>query len=52
MEPVGEVGGFYLEGQGDLVSRTRKLQYHLSYSLNSLKGAYIKDYIGDYCRGY
>ena len=24
----------------------------MSYSLNSLKGAYIGDYIGDYYRGY
>ena len=26
--------------------------YHVSYSLNSLKGGYIGDYIGDYYRGY
>ena len=26
--------------------------YHMSYSLNSLKGGYIGDYIGDYYRGY
>ena len=25
---------------------------HLSYSLNSLKGGYIGDYIGEYYRGY
>ena len=25
---------------------------HMSYSLNSLKGGYIRDYIGDYYRGY
>ena len=25
---------------------------HLSYSLNSLKGGFIGDYIGDYYRGY
>ena len=24
----------------------------MSYSLNSLKGGYIRDYIGDYYRGY
>ena len=26
--------------------------HDLSYSLNSLKGAYIGDYIGDYHRGH
>ena len=26
--------------------------FHMSYSLNSLKGGYIGDYIGDYCRVY
>ena len=25
---------------------------HMSYSLNSLKGGYMGDYIGDYYRGY
>ena len=25
---------------------------HMSYSLNSLKGGYIRDYIGDCYRGY
>ena len=25
---------------------------HVSYSLNSLKGGYMGDYIGDYYRGY
>ena len=25
---------------------------HLSHSLNSLKGGYIGDYIGNYYRGY
>ena len=25
---------------------------YMSYSLNSLKGGYIEDYIGDYYRGY
>ena len=25
---------------------------HLSYSLNSLKGAYVGDHIGDYYRAY
>ena len=25
---------------------------HVSHSLNSLKGGYIEDYIGDYYRGY
>ena len=25
---------------------------HMSYSLNSLRGVYIGDYIGDYYRGY
>ena len=25
---------------------------YLSFSLNSLKGGYIRDYIGDYYRGY
>ena len=25
---------------------------HMSYSLNSLKGVYIGNYIGDYYRGY
>ena len=29
-----------------------ELLSHMSYSLNSLKGAYIRDYIGDYYRGY
>ena len=26
--------------------------FHVSYSLNSLKGCYIGDYTGDYYRGY
>ena len=26
--------------------------YHMSYSLNSLKGGYIGDYTGEYHRGY
>ena len=26
--------------------------YDMSHSLNSLKGGYIRDYIGDYYRGY
>ena len=25
---------------------------HVSYSLHSLKGGYIRDYIGDYYRAY
>ena len=25
---------------------------YMSHSLNSLKGGYIEDYIGDYYRGY
>ena len=28
------------------------LQGYVSFSLNSLKGVYIGDYIGDYYRGY
>ena len=28
------------------------LQVHMSYSLNSLKGVYMGNYIGDYYRGY
>ena len=27
-------------------------QFHISYSLNSVKGGYIGGYIGDYYRGY
>ena len=26
--------------------------YHVTYNLNSSKGGYIRDYIGDYYRGY
>ena len=28
------------------------IKYYMSYSLNSSKGGYIRDYIGDYYRGY
>ena len=34
-----------------LTIRTPK-KGHWSYSLNSLKGGYIRNYIGDYCRGH
>ena len=43
---------FYVEGQADLVSRLVTPLTHMSYSLNSLKGCYIGDYIGNYYRGY
>ena len=33
--------------QGTIILTTT----HMSYSLNSLKGAYVGDYIGDYYRG-
>ena len=32
--------------------RLEKFSYHMSHSLNSLKGGYMGDYIGDYYRGY
>ena len=33
-------------------SEQLKVQDNRSYSLNSLKGGYMGDYIGDYYRGY
>ena len=34
------------------VASLRSLDSHRSHSLNSLKGGYMGDYIGDYYRGY
>ena len=42
-------------GYALLVSRLGEHQlksYHMSHSLNSLKGDYIGEYIGNYYRGY
>ena len=35
-----------------LTSRTTRVNYYMSYSLNSLKGVCIGDYIGNYYRAY
>ena len=34
------------------VGATRVYRLDMSYGLNSLKGGYMGDYIGDYYRGY
>ena len=33
------------------LSRAQVPKHYMSYSLNSLRGVYIRDYIGDYYRG-
>ena len=46
--------GLYMGYLGIINGKENRNYYngYMSYSLNSLKGGYIGDYIGNYCRGY
>ena len=49
-------GGFFEEPYAKVLEETSDLNMgnnpYMSHSLNSLKGGYIGDYIGEYHRGY
>ena len=51
MQRPEKEGGYDFAGTGECIMQPKQ-EAQISFSLNSLKGGYIGDYLGDYYKGY